>query len=336
MKPIHVIAIALLLTGCSKSADDDNQNAVPVGLVSLGKVISGSIAETVHIYGIADAGAAGLQNISAPVESVVVAIDAPDGSNVKAGQVVVRLGPGPSLIGALAHAKAADATLARTRRMRADGLASDADVEAALAESKAADALAAKDNGAAGIILLKSPINGAVQKLTLHPGDLVPAGTVVATIARAASLQARFGIDPAIAQRLTTGAHIRVEPSAGGTAIATRLGAVDPAVDPATRLATIVAPLPPEAHISIGQAVAGDVDVSKSLKGLTVPYTALLDDGGQPFIFVVKGGVAHRVDVKAGPQGYGRILVSGKLEAGDAVVTAGGTAIEDGMKVRTK
>ncbi|PTS90786.1 efflux RND transporter periplasmic adaptor subunit, partial [Sphingomonas sp. HMWF008] len=63
---------------------------------------------------------------------------------------------------------------------------------------------------------------------------------------------------------------------------------------------------------------------------------ALLDDGGQAYVYVVTGGVAHRRDITVGAPRGDRVAVSGAVLAGEAVVVAGGTAVEDGMKVRTK
>lgn len=69
---------------------------------------------------------------------------------------------------------------------------------------------------------------------------------------------------------------------------------------------------------------------------MIVPYSAVLDDGGQPFVFVVTKGVAHRRDVRLGASNGVTISVASGIALGDQVVIEGGTALEDGMKVRTK
>jgi membrane fusion protein (multidrug efflux system) len=69
---------------------------------------------------------------------------------------------------------------------------------------------------------------------------------------------------------------------------------------------------------------------------VTIPYEAILDDGGQPYVYVVANGIAHRHDVVTGPSSGTRITIIKGVSAGDIVVVQGGTAVEDGMKVRTK
>jgi membrane fusion protein (multidrug efflux system) len=76
--------------------------------------------------------------------------------------------------------------------------------------------------------------------------------------------------------------------------------------------------------------------VGSSNDALTIPYAALLDDGGQPYVYVVAGGIAHRHDVTTGATSGDRIAITKGVSAGDQIVTQGGTALEDGMKVRTK
>ena len=67
---------------------------------------------------------------------------------------------------------------------------------------------------------------------------------------------------------------------------------------------------------------------------VSVPYVALLDDGGQPFVFIVKNGIAHRRDVVVANEGEDGVSLTSGITVGEQVVTAGGTGLEDGIKVR--
>ncbi|MGQ2929052.1 MAG: efflux RND transporter periplasmic adaptor subunit, partial [Sphingopyxis sp.] len=68
--------------------------------------------------------------------------------------------------------------------------------------------------------------------------------------------------------------------------------------------------------------------------GITIPYAALLDDGGQPFVFVIANTIAKRRDIVVGPRTGDRISVTSGLKPGERVATVGVTALEDGMKTR--
>ena len=128
---------------------------------------------------------------------------------------------------------------------------------------------------------------------------------------------------------------LRLAADAGRPALTVPIESVAPAVDPQTRLIAVFARVPAAGGIAAGQALAGEVPAGSGLGGVSVPYAALLDDGGQPYVFVVANGVAHRHDVTVQAQGGGRASLSG-IGVGDAVVVEGGTAVEDGIQVRTR
>ena len=65
-----------------------------------------------------------------------------------------------------------------------------------------------------------------------------------------------------------------------------------------------------------------------------MPYAALLDDGGRSYVFVVKDGVARSRNVVPGSSAGDSIAIASGVAPGERVVVAGGTALDDGMKVR--
>ncbi len=79
------------------------------------------------------------------------------------------------------------------------------------------------------------------------------------------------------------------------------------------------------AHASVTASIAPD----------TVPATAVLNDKGQPVVYVVDGGTAHKVAVKTGAEDDGgRIEIRGGLDGTEQVVAGGGGALSDGAPVR--
>lgn len=340
MNAFRGLAAILLLGGCSGAESGNDQAPDPTALVTMARAEQGAIAQTTTLYGATEAGAFGKQTLSAPAEAIVAQIVAPVGTRVVRGAVVARLSPGPNtrldLAKASADARAADAAYARAQRLRGDGLVGDAEVESARAAAQAADATRTSLAGRAGALTLRAPADGFVETVAANPGDLVQSGAVIATIAKPGDQRARFGADPAVARALHPGQPIRIEATAGRAAFSVPIQSVDPVVDPQTRLASIFANIPANAGLTLGETLTGTVAVGGSGAALTIPYDALLDDGGQPYVFVVTGGVAHRHDVEAGAVAGDRVVITKGVVAGDQVVTQGGTAIEDGMKVRTK
>lgn len=333
------LALLLALTACSGGVDDE-ESAAPVALVSLATAEQGKVAQTVTLYGAVERGADAQYTLAAPAEAVLMSVPAPVGTTVNRGQVVARLRPTPTtradLSSAAAEARAATAALARAERLRADGLASNADVDSARSTADSARARLAALSAQARGLDLRAPGAGHVESVAANPGDIVAAGAVVATISHGGSLRARFGADPTVAQQLAPGMPLTIKPAAGAAPFAAPILSVDPTVDPQTRLASVFVRTPPRFDIGPGQPLTAEVAVAQSGSAVIIPYAALLDDGGQPYVFVVKNGVAHRHDVYLGPSSGERVAVTSGVAPGDMVVTEGGTAVEDGMKVRTK
>lgn len=328
----------LLLGACSSSSP--SPKADPVALVGVSPVAEGPIAETVTIYGAAESGTSGRNDLSAPIEAILVAIDAAVGARVARGQVVARLAPSPAarldLVRAASDARQTTDALARAQRLRADGLVSDAEVQAARAAARSATAMRDSLGARGNALILRASASGTVQSIAPSIGDVIPAGGVVATIARAGDLRARFGIDPGLARRLDGALRLRIVPSGGGAPFSALVLSVDPVVDPQTRLASVYTLIPSQWDIGAGESLTAQVQLSAPVTALTIPYAALLDEGGQAFVYVIEKNVAKRRDVIVGAAESERVAILSGLKNGDAVVIAGGTALEDGMKVRTK
>jgi RND family efflux transporter MFP subunit len=337
MKAMRLAAL-LVLAGCS--AAEEAPEAPPTALVTLARAQLGTIDQDVILYGAVENGAFGRHILSAPTEATILSIDAPVGSTVRPGQVVARLSGSPAtrldLAKAHSDAEAANLALARAGRLRADGLVSDADVEAARAAARSANVTLSSLAGRSGGLILRSPAAGHVEAIGFAHGDLVPPGGAVATISASGTLRARFGIDPALATRIPLGTALRISIPGSDAPFSTPIVSVDPVVDAQTRLASVFASVPAESRIGAGATLTAHLPLPAGGGGITVPYDALLDDAGQPFVFVVKTGVAHRRDVTIGATGGDRVAILKGVAPGDLVVTSGGTALEDGMKVRTK
>lgn len=332
-----VTAVALtLLAACSPSRHEDSPE--PQALVKLATVGQQAVGETIRLYGVAESGPGGRADLFAPIEARFATIDAPVGAAVRQGQAIVRLAPGPTAMldtaKARSDAQAANAAYARAVRMRGDGLMSDADVETARAARASADATVASLAGHS--LTLRAPRAGYVESITGTPGDLIPAGTSVVAISSSSAIRARFGIDPVLVGKLRTGTAIAIGGAGSGRAIAARLSAVDPMVDPQTKLATAYVDLPAEAAIQPGETLTGEATMQGAEAALAIPYAALLDDAGQPFVFVVIKGTAHRRDIVTGSSDGAVIVVTKGLSSGEKVVVEGGTALDDGMKVRLR
>ena len=331
------LSLAILLAACGGGTADEAKKPEPTAQVHTASATIGSSSDDVSVYGTSEAGPAGARAVISPAEAIVVAVRAPTGTSVGAGQVVVTLRPSPATRIEIAK-NASDVAIATTAyqraiRMRADGLVSNADVDTARGALATASATNRNLGLRGGVATITAPGAGTVQGLTLKPGDQVAAGAVIASIGSVSDVRARFGVDPAVAQRVHPGQPIKISLIDGSRAATVTVVGVDPQVDPATRLASVDAGVPAGAGIGAGEPLRATLSVGASSTGVSIPYSALLDDGGRSYVFVVKGGVAKAQDVSPGNSSGDRIQILKGLNPGDKVVIEGGTALEDGMKV---
>ncbi|MES2045759.1 MAG: efflux RND transporter periplasmic adaptor subunit [Pseudomonadota bacterium] len=327
----------LLLAGCGGAATEEDKAPEAVAQVRTAAATLGSASDGLTVYGATEAGPGAARAIVVPAEAIVATINAPTGTAVGAGQVIVTLRPSPATRTEIAKASSDAATAAaayrRALRMRADGLVSDADVETARGALATASATRNNLGIRGGYAVLRAPGAGTVQGLAAKPGDQLAAGTTIATIGASGDVRARFGVDPVVAQRVRPGQPIRIAVIDGSHAMTVSVVGVDPQIDPATRLASVYARVP-GSGLGAGEPLRGSLSVGATSTGVSIPYAALLDDGGRSYVFVVRNGVARSVDVSPGNSSGDRIQILKGLNPGDRVVTEGGTALEDGMKVR--
>lgn len=337
LRLILPVSLLVLLAACGGGAPDEEKKPEATAQVHTAPASMASSGNDVSVYGTAEAGPGGARAIIAPAEAIVTTVNAPTGTSVGAGQVVVTLRPSPATRIEIAR-NASDLAIAsaayqRAVRMRADGLVSNADVETARGAFAAAGATSRNLGIRGGVATVRAPGGGTVQGLTVKPGDQVAAGATIASIGAVGDVRARFGVDPALARRIHPGQPISISMMDGSHAATVSVVGVDPQVDPATRLASVYARVPAGSGFGAGEPLRATLAVGASSTGVSIPYAALLDDGGKSYVFVVKGGVAKAQNVSPGNSSGDRIQILKGLNPGDKVVTEGGTALEDGMKV---
>ncbi|WP_082679246.1 efflux RND transporter periplasmic adaptor subunit [Sphingobium cupriresistens] len=332
-------ASLILLSACG-SAPDTGAAPDPIARVRTVVANAGTSSEVLTVYGVAEAGPGGIQNLVTPSEAIITRIAAPTGTKVQSGQIIAYLQASSAsrldLARAASDASAANAALARFSRLRIDGLASDADVETARAAATSASALRASLSKRAAGLILRAPIAGTVQNLNAKAGDQLAAGTMVASIAGLGNARARFGVDAVALQTIRIGQRIRIQAVGSPKAQETVVAGIDAQPDATTRLGSVFATVPPGSGIAVGQPLQAGISVGAVTTGITLPYGALLDDGGKPYVFVVDKDIAHRVDIVPGNTTGDQVTVLHGLAAGNRVVIEGGTALEDGMKVRER
>lgn len=331
------IAMICALAGCSKPAQAPPPD--PTATVRTAPAITAVIGETLTAYGAAEFDPAAMEALTSPFEAQVAAVHVAVGQAVRAGDPVVTLVPSPTTrleLDRLAREGGQTARdYERLRRLRADGLASDAEVEAARSAASTAAAASRSLQARAAGGVLRAKRAAVVDTLSASPGALLAAGAPVATLGATSRLNARLGIEVEDAQRLRVGAPVALEAMhEDGGRLDARIASVDRRVDSATRLAAALVDLPPAGPFLPGETLRGEISLGVQAGATVIPRRAVLYAGELPFTFVVVGGKAVRRDLRLGVEQSDRVQVLNGLRPGERVVVEGGAALSPGMAVK--
>lgn len=341
MTPAKLAAylILLVLTGCGGT--EPGTAVEPVALVTLEPVATGDLPVVIRSYGTVQFDPAEIHTLNAEIEARVVELNAVAGESVGQGQVLVSLVPssasGTQVAQARRDANTAQAAGERTRRLRSDGLASNADVEAADAAAKDLEALASSLESRSGaLVTLNAPIDAIVDGLFASAGDLIAPGTAIMRLASPAAIQARIGIAVEDTALLRTGLPVHlISLDNRGSAVDAVISLIDTRIDPATHMTAALVTLPPGTGFSAGETVVAQMVASSHPAVLLVPRAAVFNDEIGSYVFVADRDTAALQRVEVGLTSGEKTEIRTGISAGDFVVVAGAATLSDGMKIRT-
>src|SRR6266403_1820041 len=345
---VLVIAVALLLTACSKE-QPKKVEIRPVRVTLARHALSG---DTIRLTG--QIQAKDQINLAFRIGGRLQERNVTVGDPVTPGQVVARIEPQDvqnalrSAEADLASAQAvlanAHATEGRQSELLSKGFATrvqydqaeqglktaQAQVESAQAKLQNAwDNLAYTD--------LKSDVAGSVTTKGAEPGEVVAAGRMILQVARQGGRDAVINVPSQLIRQSPKDPEVTVALSDEPAVVATgHVREVAPQADAATGTYVVKIALdnPPDA-MRLGATVVGQVKVH-SEPVIQLPGTALTQSEGKPAVWVVdpEKKTVSLVPVTVGHYDTSSAVVSQGLKDGDLVVTAGVQALRPGQEVR--
>jgi multidrug efflux system membrane fusion protein len=274
------------------------------------------------------------------------------GAMVKRGQVLMQLDP-QDLKLAQAQAQAAlraaetsrdlaRADVKRYQELRASNFVSHAVIDSKLAALRAAQsnvdaALAAfrAQSNQAGYTSLVSDTDGVVTALDAEAGQVVAPGMPVVRVARTDQLDVVIGIpeDKVDSIRKASGVSVRLWADPGQLILGT-LREIAPAADPATRTYAAKVAIPASADVRLGMTAMVQFSSRSGAGQLRVPLGALLQHKGSSAVWLLENGVVRLAPVQLGSAIGNEVLLTGGVQAGQTVVTAGVNQLKNGQKVK--
>ncbi len=231
-----------------------------------------------------------------------------------------------------------NATLAREQNVFRQGLNDTAQVQAARAGlvSARADADAARSTlallqsapGGSVDVPIRAPIAGIVQTRDVALGELIQADAPLLSIVNLQTVALEAALFEADAARVQVGARVNITSDAApNQRFRGRISFIGSTVNPETRALTARALIQNPGALRPGVFVRGQIQTGQGPLSLTVPASAVLDDGAAKIVFVDKDGVYERRQVTLGEASGGRVAVQTGVAQGENVVTEGGAAL---------
>ena len=178
--------------------------------------------------------------------------------------------------------------------------------------------------------VLRAPMSGVVAVSDATPGASVEEGARLFRLVALDRVHIVGALPEAALSRVDelVGAELEV-PGVVAPVALDRLVAVGRVLDPDSRTVPIIYELSdPDRRLVIGQAVSLRVFVSAVTEAVTVPNSAIVDDAGQPVIFVQVGGERfERRAVQLGNRESGLVQITGGVAPGERIVVRGAPLI---------
>jgi membrane fusion protein, heavy metal efflux system len=208
------------------------------------------------------------------------------------------------------------------------------DAQSALRTAEAEVAAAGRRRGAlaggGGGVPLVAPISGMIVSSTLVRGSAVQAGTELLRIGNPGQLWLVARVPEALAAKVgtPTGLDLVRDGKPESLLVGPQLRLVQRGsfVDPRTRMMEVI--FAGGAGLRPGTRLAGRLRTGIAAEMLSVPASAVIDEGGQTIVYVqVAGETFERRIVTIGARSGDRVGISGDIKAGERVVTVGAAAV---------
>lgn len=344
---VLAVAISLALAGCgggqpadgsaektaeTAAAEQKKVPAVPVEVATVGRnAISASYGGTASLEAPAEA------QVVAKGSGVVLQILVEEGDQVKAGQVLARIDPDRPRLEmerARATVRKLENNYRRSRELLASKLVSaeaSEQIRFDLESARASYQLAQLELSHTNIV---APISGVIAQRMIKTGNLIGLNAPAFRIVDISQLEAVLNVPERELATLEAGMPLRmIADAVPGRVFEGRVDRISPVVDSGSGTFRVVCAFEGGGLLRPGMFGRIEIVYDQRKDALTMPRVALLDDEGEPAVYVVRDNKAVRTLVELGYVNGELAEVRSGLVEGDEVVTAGKVAIRDGSSV---
>jgi membrane fusion protein (multidrug efflux system) len=330
------LALVLAALGCG--GDDKDWDKRPAPTVEVTTVEPELLQNVVEFVGQLDAESSVL--VRPEIDGVIAMIEFEEGSEVAAGDVLVRLRD-EEQVAALrkseAQAELAAALYKRSRQLAKRDIAAKTDLEKARAEYKVTRAEVEERRVELQKTVIQAPFDCVVGARRVSPGERVNDDTILVRIDAIDRLQLVFTVPERSIRLAQKGGllEVTVKPYPERVFPA-EVFFVAPTIDITTRRALVKAWVPNPEHL-LQPGLFADVraEIGRKEDALIVPESAIVLDEQGSFVWRLDDeDRAWRAGVELGLRRKGEVELASGIEPGTRIVTAGTHKVSDGEPVR--
>ena len=285
--------------------------------------------------------------IGAELPGAVRQIAFESGTSVKRGQLLVKLDTSTEeaqLAAAVAEASLARVGHERATRLRRGEVNAQADLDAAEARAKQADATVANLRATIAKKAIRAPFDGRIAIRQVELGQVVSPGTPIASLQSVSPIHADFWLPQQALARLQPHQRARVRTDTfPGEVWDGEITTVNPEVDPATRNVRVRATFQNgDGRLRPGMFVNVEVLSPEKHPVLTIPSTAVIFAPYGDSVFAIEEkkdaagkatAVVRQKFVRTGERRGDVVTVLSGLSAGETVVSSGAFKLRNGTAV---
>ena len=338
-----MLALILALTACKGGGDGKGANGKPGAdkapeavPVEVANATRRSIAASYN--GTAALEPRGEAQVVAKTSGIALQVLTEVGQQVKAGQPLVRIDSDRAtlqLAQSDAQVRKLEANFARSQQLASQKMVSANDLDQLrydLENARASNRLARLE---LSYTTVKAPISGVIAERSIKPGNLVQINTPLMRIVDVSRLEATLNAPEREIETLKAGQAVQLAVDAlPGKSFEGRIDRVSPVVDSGSGTFRVVCAFDGGGVLQPGMFARIRINYDQRANALVIPRNALLEDGSEPAVYMVRDGKATRVALKLGNIDGEWVEVLGGLKEGDPVVVAGKSALREGSAVQ--
>lgn len=266
-------------------------------------------------------------------------IQVAEGAAVRRGQVLARIESADleqTVQEMEARERLARTQYERTRDLVSQKFISSAELDRTRTELEAAQAGVRRARAQLDYNLLVAPADGVVLRRDGEPGQFIPAGQTVVTLACCAPLRVSAEVDEEDIARVAIGQQVTMRTDALPQRLFDgEVAEITPKGDPVSRSYRVRirlrdAPAAAEGPLRTGMTMDTNIIVARREAALLVPSRALAGDA----VWVLRDGRLHRRAVRKGVVGSERIEIVSGLGDAEAVVLDAPDGVREGQRAR--